>query len=243
MNQRDIGMLLETELGNAATTHGVAELESKGIRRVRVLNRERLEGAARVAINRTLRTQLSGLDLPDEVRSAIEQRALAEFTQLISDGLAPESNASTRPEDLHTLMAQEQRRVHDLVGGAPTTPLKPSERSDEVVAMESRMARDLGDLLENDWKKELAQVETNHRNQLGILEQRISKLVRALESTDRVLEHMKVQTPSNVNNVDESSPAALDPQSPLFEKKSQLLSALFQANLELKELEDGDVAG
>ncbi|MEM7263002.1 MAG: hypothetical protein AAF488_13500, partial [Planctomycetota bacterium] len=67
MDQRNMEFALESELEAAAKTHAVTDLEQAGIRRVRVLDSRRLKEAARVAINRTLRTQLGGLDLTDAV--------------------------------------------------------------------------------------------------------------------------------------------------------------------------------
>jgi paraquat-inducible protein B len=104
---------------------------------------------------------------------------------------------------------------------------------------------ELGNLIEKDWRADLRQMEDSNQRQISLLEQRISKLVRALESTDQVLaqiqqrqQHSNELTPTGDKTA--SSRSGLDPNGPLYRKKSQLLQALFQANLKLRELDQGD---
>ncbi len=110
--------------------------------------------------------------------------------------------------------------------------------SDEFRSFENRMVQSISALLEKDWRNELREVKNSHREQLGVLEQRISSLVRALETTDRVLSRIQ-STPLGFAAPSLPGGEATE-AGPLNEKKSQLLRALLQANLELRQLQHGE---
>lgn len=235
--------ILRKHLDAAAQVHTVDTLQTRGVRQVRVLSESRMRDIARIAVYRAVQSFLGEFDLDPETQREIEARAEEEYQSLLVFGLdaeavvpAAESPAS---DALDEVLAREQKRLSGLVNDGVSSPARPDvgSRSDqEPFDLETQMADDITRLVELDWKKELAQVESSHREQLAALEARIGKLVSALEATDRVLEHMQHQTSSGQTAV--AAPKRVM-SGPLVKKKSQLLDALFQANVQLQELENG----
>ena len=206
------------ELEEGASLCDVRDLEDRGVQKIRVLSETRLHDLMRVAVNRVLRTSLEELDLPPAAVNELRTRSEREFQALLTEGLASESPP-----------APALPRVEGKITASP----------DEFRALEDRMTRDLTTLLDKDWRSELKQVEDSNREQLQLLERRISKLVRALESTDRLIVHIQHgRQTASVVPAETTTPSGA--KSPLSEKKSQLLQALFQANLKLRELEESE---
>ena len=157
--------------------------------------------------------------MPRETRQIIATRALNEFGRL--------ARAESRGEAL-----VESGSVPEPLPDPGRVEVDMSPISDEFKAFEDRMLHNISSLLDNDWRSELREVENSHRSQLELLERRISKLVHALESTDRILATQSRRAPAG----DAPPGEELEPVSPLTKKKAQLLQALFQANLQLREL-------
>ncbi len=219
------GETLRRGLNEAATLHPISELRSRGIESIRLLNETRLHELVREAVKSALRDSIGELALPDSLLEALEERSQEEARRLIqAEGAAPHRTRETAPG----ASARPQGSV-DL--SAPPAP---------------RMIRDLTALIETDWQSELAQVKESQRQQLELLERRISKLVKALDATDQALAQLKHQHGAVVAEgatgfaVNDGTVAGVNPTRPLYEKKSQLLEALFEANLKLRELESSD---
>ena len=101
-----------------------------------------------------------------------------------------------------------------------------------------RMAKSVSSLIEKDWKSDLEKVQQSQQSKLEMLERRISKLVEALDSTDRVLNTLQQERGTSVRDISVNGNApGLDPSNPLYERKSELLAALFEANMELRQLQ------
>ena len=229
-------------LTETGSVQRVQELEKHGIQQVRVMSASRLQDLVRVAVNRVLRSSLDGLDLDDATRETLTKRASEEFETLMREGIVPEPAPAAADSrlGLGEVLDQEERAMRGLVQGATgeaEAPVSISPLSDEFRAFEERMVGSISELLDKDWRSELHKVQDSHRHQMELLEQRISKLVHALESTDRVLAHVQQGRTAAAEDGVEYTPEDL---SPLTEKKSQLLQALFQANIQLRQLHDED---
>lgn len=221
---------LQKLLEDAGSVRPLGELRERGIKRIRVLSESQLTQAMRIAFNRALRHQLGSLDLPAAVLERLREAAEWEYRSLLADGL--EHVTPDFPTTLVTPPPTPSAPSADLPR-VPPPNLDPG--SPEFHKIEERMAHNLTELVRKDWRTELAAATRHQQDHLEALEQRIGKLVQALESTDRVLHRIQQVRPT------ESAPLgananALDPASPLFERKSELLTALFQANMELREL-------
>lgn len=248
------GRILRKHLEAAAQLHEVSTLQSRGVRKVRVLSESRMQDVARIAVYRAVQAFLAEYDLDPETQAELEARSETEFRSLVTLGFDPTSldlgsvslPASAASVAIDEVLARELNRLAELArddapegdaveAGSGHAAGVPTSDSNGV---EDRMARDITRLIERDWKNELAQVENSHRQQLEILEARIAKLVSALESTDRVLAHLQEQRPAAAGSADTGRTAPRARSGPLVEKKSQLLDALFQANVHLQELSD-----
>lgn len=201
----------------------VRDLEQTGIERVRVVSQSQLADLMSVAVNRALRQELDHIDLSPADLERLRRRTEQEYSRLLHEGLE---------------IPQAEPPVADPKADLPRE--KPI--SEELASFESRMVNNLSQLLEKDWRAGLLEVQQNHRQQMGLLEKRISKLVDALESTDRALEHLQSESDqpeaaSAGMRSGGSRGQGLDPAGPLFQKKSELLSALFEANKQLRVLE------
>ena len=233
---------LKPAMAEAGSLHEVSDLERNGIRKVCVLSTSRLQELMRVAVNRALRSSLDELQLPSEALQKVSLRAEVEYERLVKAGLespGPPPAPRDAPSGLREFLNREEENLRGLAHGIPDASNMSydiSPKSDEFRAFEDRMVQNLSTLLEKDWRSELDRVQSSHRKQLSLLERRISKLVRALESTDRVLAHVQTGRGDAAAGGD----GELEPVSPLTEKKSQLLAALFQTNLELRELQKDD---
>lgn len=231
---------LKRAIHHSGAVRPVHELKNQGIRSIRVLSESQLADLMRVAVNRALRDQLDGLELPAPVIQALRERTEEEYGRLLEEGL--ENQNRPRPEGWKDFLEHEETAVRSLVsdepGPAPQFQISPS--SEEFREFEDRMVSSLSKLLEKERRGDLEQVSASQGEKIDVLEKRISKLVRALEATDRVLHHIQ----STGGAAPDAAPASdglgsgLDPDGPLFEKKSQLLTALFQANRQLHTLAD-----
>ncbi len=236
---------LRAVVARSGSLHTVDDLKSKGLARVRVLSQSQLQDSIDLAIHRTLSERLAGIELAESALRGIEERVRAQFATLLERGLVTDARPTeeaprSAPVPVPSALKDEARRLEELVTGGAGAPLTADPRAlpEELDILEKRMASSLSRLLGQDLRKELAGVEDSARRQVELLEQRIAKLARALESTDRVLGHL--QRAREGTRPVAAAPLAgdslgLDPESPLYERKSQLLEALFQANLELRE--------
>lgn len=237
---------LQRILTETGSVQRVQELEKHGIQQVRLMSASRMQDLVRVAVNRVLRSSLDDIEIDDRTRDELLRRATEEFEVLVREGIVPEPSPEPAPGPegvgLREVLDKEERTMRGLVQGQPQdgeVSLNISPLSDEFRAFEERMVGSISELLDKDWRTELTKVQDSQRHQLELLEQRISKLVRALESTDRVLAHVqRGRTTAGEDGV-EYTPEDV---SPLTEKKSQLLQALFQANLQLRSLHDDDTS-
>ncbi len=230
-------------MSQAGSLHNVGELEDKGIRKVTVLSATRLQELLRVSVNRTLRSQLEDLDLSDEVREQISSRAEAEYGRLVKEGLeAPEEGtpapAPTNEQSVLDFLNREERNLRSLTEDTVAEPTLPTPApaappvidSAALEAFEARMVQNITKLIEGERQAPVAPpVAAPHAEQLGALEDRISKLLKALETADRVIATTRPRRGG--------APTG-KVQGPLNEKKGQLLSALFQANLQMQHLKD-----
>lgn len=244
---------LETQLravvGQSGSLQPVDGLRRRGVQQIRVLSQSQLARTIQVAINRTLRKELDGIDIAVPALRTIEERAYREFERLVEAGVESEPpvhapEAGFDPGLLREAMSRGQRPLASE-GMATAEPATLRATEFDLESLERRMSQQISTLLANDLRKELAAVESSQRQQVELLESRIAKLARALESTDEILARFQDLGPSAVTPIGAglAAPAAgLDPTSPLFEHKSQLLDALFQANLALRELRGDEVA-
>ncbi|MFN0057288.1 MAG: hypothetical protein ACKVX7_02430 [Planctomycetota bacterium] len=235
---------LRAQLVAGTTTHAVDDLATNGIRKVRVLSESQLSSTLRLAVNRVLRDQLQGLGLTAEQVRILSDRSEKELHELLAAGLTSQNAEETttarvgaHPSTIESILADEQLALQKLLHGETLSSSITKNTSEDLMTLEKRIAQDLGSLIDKDWRNELRQIEDSNKRQILLLEQRISKLVRALESTDRVLAHLQQQPGSQVGPGQFAAGAALDSDNPLYQKKSQLLQALFQANLKLRELD------
>ncbi|MGE3165312.1 MAG: hypothetical protein AB7O52_10445 [Planctomycetota bacterium] len=223
----------EQALDRTGRLSPVADLQQTGIDRVRVVSRSQLAELTRVAVNRAIRALVSELDLPADAMASIHQRAEVEYGLLVAEGL------EVPQRDWRETLATEGTLLDTLAneGSAPAVP----EAGTDVNALEARVVRNLTEIIEKDWQASLREVQQGHQRQIDLLEARIAKLVNALESTDRMLQQLHQQPPSFAHAPGNRRAGAgrhgLDPENPLFEKKSQLLAALFAANKELRQIE------
>ncbi|MFQ5653406.1 MAG: hypothetical protein ACE5GW_01580 [Planctomycetota bacterium] len=229
----------------ASSTHKVGDLARHGIRKVRLLSESHLRDALRVAVNRAILSLLDDLQLPEDALRRLRERAESEFRALVEEGLEA-SDRDPQGAGSATLASTPRHPAPHAAGGGLPGP-DGAGVPEEFRTFEQRMLRDLTSLIERDWKSDLQSVRDSQGKKLDMIERRISKLVLAIESTDRLLAHMQHGrrtaregygagiSPSIPPHLDPAAP--LDVESPLHEKKQELLQALFQANLKLKELE------
>ncbi len=202
--------------------HTPAELAASGIRKLRVVTERQLEELARAAVDRVLKGRLDGLGISDPAVRALQARCQEEFR-----GAALAGPPAMPPPLPHATSARQESPAAAAI--APEG--------------EARLANQVSNLLSENWRSELKAVESSQREHLLLLEERIAKLVRALESTDQVLSQLKIsasgkaaaETEPAFETAGNGMPRAL---SPLYEQKTRLLDAIFQANVELRRLKD-----
>lgn len=241
----------ETALKGAFQESGdvrpIDDLQQQGIQSVRVLSQSQLGEVLRVAVNRAVRRQLGDLDLPVPVLERLRDATEMEYARLLAEGLehpAPGPGAAPPPDSSPRLLSQAPQRspMPPAQPPAPAAPVAESAtqpgQTQDLDGMEQRMAQNISQLLQKDWRTDLAQVQESQQSQLQLLEQRIAKLVGALESTDRLVTKIQKTRPAtDTAHAVGGDGGGPDENSPLFERKSELLSALFQANMELRELQ------
>ncbi|MEM7166234.1 MAG: hypothetical protein AAF581_12260 [Planctomycetota bacterium] len=220
----------------------IDDLQQQGIQRVRVLSQSQLGEVLRVAVNRAVRRQLGDLDLPVPVLERLRDATELEYARLLVEGLEHPVESATPPPP-----PPPRRVAPPPPPAAPTAPAPaapqaevapPQPPAQDLEGLEERMAQNISNLLQKDWRSDLQQVQESQHSQLQLLEQRIAKLVGALESTDRLVSQIQESRPADAApGTPDSDGAGPDPESPLYERKSELLSALFQANMELRELQ------
>ena len=229
----------DAALGGAFQESGdvrpVDDLQQQGIRKVRVLSQSQLGEVLRVAVNRAVRRQLGELDLPIAVLEQLRDATELEYARLLAEGLERAPAPVTPPPPPPPAQVAPRPAPQPAQLAPDPAPAPPSA---ELDGMEERMAQNISQLLQKDWRSDLQQVQESQQSKLELLEQRISKLVGALESTDRLVSQIKDTRATNdpAGSADDAA-GGLDPDSPLIGRKSELLSALFQANMELRELQ------
>ncbi|MEE8142110.1 MAG: hypothetical protein V3T77_03340 [Planctomycetota bacterium] len=221
------GPVLRQELAKAATTHPLEELQGRGIQRVRLISESRLQELMEVALKRAIEISLGDPALPESLRHLLQERSRQEFWELVQGKAEPpgKPQAANGP-------AEETAIPAVVLDDESTEPPEPTP------ALDARMIRDLTALIEKDWRAELKEVKDSQRQQLQFLEARISKLVQAIGSTERALACLQeTDSPRAPALRTTGADPGIDPHHPLYGKKSELLLALFEANLELRELE------
>lgn len=165
----------------------VSELERTGIEKVRLVSRSQLAELTRLAVNRAIRALISEIDLSPEALASVQQRAELEYSLLVEAGLEPSTG------DLRQTLEAEDSLLDALAHGSSRADDRPADAPGDVAALEARVVRNLGEILEKDWQTELREVQQGHQRQMDLLETRIAKLVNALESTDRILHQLQSQ--------------------------------------------------
>lgn len=228
------------------------ELKQRGVSRVRSVSLKGVGALIEKAINRAMMDRTIGGLEDGEGLSAAARR---EFLSLVKAGPTQEvteSEVERLKRELHERrrafrmgelarrrreqdedlaaengMTEELRRLFASWGGSPD---RPSALEHEVIGLVTNRMREAR---RRGYEERLVQ----YREQNDRLERRIAKLSRALDSRDEELRRLSLrrQVDGGLASVyDEVQ--GLDSQDALFEKKRELMGAIFEANLEIRGL-------
>jgi hypothetical protein len=193
----------------------VDDLGTRGIRQVRLLSQSQLESAVRDAVAREVLALLGAVELSAEERRELEERAFARL-----DGTPRPPRAVPPP---------------------PAAPAPPALPAFDFAAMEQRLIDEIGRLVAQNWREEIAPGHPAARDQVERLERRIDSLMRALDQIERMMERMPA---TGLGLAAALAPrgavAGRAPAEALGGIKNEILEQLFQANLALRELEAGE---
>ena len=232
------------------------DLQRRGIRRIRSISLTRVASLIEKAVNRTMLARTLG-DVPDDAES-FSFAARTEFLRMMGQSPSTrddplQGQAATALERLKQQVAERrriveekrrsleagdgavgagdielERKLRDLFlqwGGSATDP-SPLER--EVI----RIAVD--ELRKERASSERARLD-DHQRQIDTLERRIAKLNRLLGETEAELQRAvrkAVVEPGKSSMYD--TVQGLDAMDEQFEKKTRLMTAIFEANLEMR---------
>ena len=202
-----------TLLPEGAKVQEVEALRDRGIEKVRLISQTQFATAVRDAVARELLELLDGLELTEEQREGLEERALARLTgDRPPPALAP-ANSDATP-----------------VAKAPDF---------DFAAMEKRLLDEIGRLVAQNWQDEIKTAQDSQTSQIRRLEGRIDSLMRALDQVERMMDRMPETGPAP-SPADGGSSSLAPAGGALGGIKNELLEQLFEANLALRELEAGE---
>ncbi|HIC24265.1 MAG TPA: hypothetical protein EYO84_12595 [Planctomycetes bacterium] len=237
-----------------SSIHQMEELQKKGIRKLRIISESQLKQTAREAVAHALLEALDGLDVPDVVRQELRIRAAkilgkeqievpqeqhkeqieAPQEQYKEQIEAPQEQQLAPVAEIHVssplVIPSVSNPSADVSIGAPEVDEKAP--GSPLGKRENALLLQLSRLIAQDWRSELALVRDSQRAQVERLEMRIQELTMALQATDQVLE-------TNAKSRQEPAEITI----PFDNKKSELLDQLFQANVALRALSQGQSQG
>lgn len=232
------------------------DLRRRGVTRIRSVSMTRVAALIEKAVNRTMLARTLG-DFPEDAE-AFSVAARSEFMRLVTDH-SPEEQDPSQHEAASALArlkeqvaerrqeVEEQRRTLETVGGRVGagddelegklrelfvnwggSATNPSPLEQEVL----RVA--VGELRRERARGEREKLEESTR-QVEVLERRITKMNRLLEEAQAELERAVQATP-DVEGVPSmfTDVQGLDGGDTQFEQKSQLMTEIFEANLQLR---------
>jgi len=211
--------------GTAVTS--VAELQARGVRKLKVISESKINERINQAVATAIERYMAENRPPDDDLARIRADARREFGVLLKE-MQEDAKAASR--EMREFFRRELDLQDSLLEPGAARPSSPALAADtpEFREFQDRMAENISRLIASDWKSELDDVRLTQRQKIEALENRLSKLVLALESTERVLSSLQGRGARRT---------ALPPKSPLGEQKSMLLREIFNANLELQKLE------
>ncbi len=175
---------------------------------------------------------LEGLDVPDVVRQELRVRAAKILGK--EQIYAPQEQQLAPVSKIHVssplVIPSVSNSSADVSIGAPEDD--ENDSGSPLGKREKALLLQLSRLIEQDWRSELALVRDSQRDQVERLEMRIQELTMALQATDQVLE-------TNAKSRQEPAEITI----PFDNKKSELLDQLFQANVALRALSQGQSQG
>ena len=226
-----------------SSIHQMEELQKKGIRKLRIISESQLKQTAREAVAHALLEALDGLDVPDVVRQELRIRAAKILgkeqievpqEQHKEQIEAPQEQQLAPVAEIHIssplVIPSVSNPSADVSIGAPEVDEKAP--GSPLGKRENALLLQLSRLIAQDWRSELALVRDSQRAQVERLEMRIQELTMALQATDQVLE-------TNAKSRQEPAEITI----PFDNKKSELLDQLFQANVALRALSQGQSQG
>ena len=215
-----------------SSIHPMEELQKKGIRKLRIISESQLKQTAREAVAHALLEALEGLDVPDVLRQELRIRAAKFLGKEQID--APQEQQLAPVAEIHVssplVIPSVSNSSADVSIGAPE--VDENDSGSPLGKREKALLLQLSRLIAQDWRSELALVRDSQRDQVERLEMRIQELTMALQATDQVLE-------TNAKSRQEPAEITI----PFDNKKSELLDQLFQANVALRALSQGQSQG
>ncbi len=243
-----------------ATSTTPEELKARGVRSVRSVSMNRVAGLIEKAVNRTLLSRTLGGS--DDEHHAFSEAAREEFVRMvrgIDEGQASDSLGDSPAETALDRLKKDlrQRRV-ELHQQQTALSVDRGVSSYEDGELEQRLRRvfaawgaqeeSLTPMQEEIVRVSVAELRAErrrsrqvlidqHRKEMDILERRLTKLSIELERTEAELARMAAR---GIRNEDQgvasvySEVQGLDASDSGFERKGALMSAIFEANLELQ---------
>lgn len=232
------------------------DLQRRGVTRIRSISMTRVASLIEKAVNRTMLARTLG-DFPDDAES-FSVAARSEFMRLMGDRPSADEDpvqrqAATALARLEEEVAErrqeveEQRRTLERVGGRVGegdeeleaklralfvqwggSAVDPSPLEREVIRISVAQLRE--ERARNEREKLL-----ESQNQVELLERRVAKLNRLLEETEAELQRAvraKVGD-SGLASIYEDV-QGLDEHDAQYEKKNVLMTAIFEANLQMR---------
>lgn len=235
------------------------EMQARGVRAVRSISLSRMAGLIEKAVNRTLLQRTVGE--PGEDHAEFTQDARSEFMRLLQSEQAGASDKVPTDEEAGTALDRLKRDLR-VRRGKLRQQEEALEREPAVVGEEDarlsqrlqhlfRMAELRSPLAEElelrvtrlavgELRKERARSRQvlidQHRSEMDLLERRVTKLVGELERTEGVLARMANGTHQESEGIASiySQVQGLAEHEEQSERKGALMSAIFEANLELQ---------
>ncbi|MBN1418089.1 MAG: hypothetical protein JXP34_04895 [Planctomycetes bacterium] len=211
--------------GTAMTS--VDELQARGVRKLKVISESRINERINQAVAAAIERYMSENRPPEGDLARIRADARREFGVLLKEMQEDAKAASREMRDFFRRELDLQKSLLEPGAPKPSSPALAVD-SPEFREFQDRMAENISKLIAADWKSDLDDVRMTQRQKIEALENRLSKLLLALESTERVLASLQGRGGRR---------GAPPPKSPLGEQKSMLLREIFNANLELQKLE------
>lgn len=243
-----------------ATTTTPEELKARGVRSVRSVSMNRVAGLIEKAVNRTLLSRTLGGT--DDEHHAFSEAAREEFVRMvrgIDEGQRSESLADSPAEtaldrlkqDLRTRRAElhKQQTALSADRGASTHEDGELEQrlrrvfaawgaeGSELTPMQEEIVRVSIAELRAERRRSRQVLIDQHRKEMDILERRLTKLSIELERTEAELARMAARgiQAENAGIASEYTEVqGLPSNDGDYERKGALMSAIFEANLELQ---------